>query len=301
MRSSVGYVLRCSVLVLSAVGVLLIGSGYAETSHTTEVFTNASLQGTFAVTSIGVGGQTPEAGVAVLQFNGQGAVQGVNVQNLPGDSSTERTLVKSSVTGTYQVEEDGTGSGRITSQLVDGSTIERNFDFVLANAHVTRNFEADRRVFFMARELSEPTNNLITSTATKLPEEGKFSLASFKGTFAFRGFGPGNQDPAAGFGQITFDGKGKFTGFDILNVATGPSAEDRMFIESPFEATYEVDEHGIFTAFLASGAKAVFIMTKAHIKGHRKVAQEYFYMVPSESTISTGGFFIISLGSKLSD
>jgi hypothetical protein len=185
MKSSVGYVLRCSGFVLSAVGILLIGSGHAETSHTTEPFTNASLQGTFAVTSIGVGGQSPEAGVAVLQFDGQGAVHGVNVQNLPGDASTERTLVKSSVMGTYQVEEDGTGSGSITSHLVDGSTIERNFDFVLAKTHVAKSFEVARNMSFMARELSEPTKNLITSAGTKLPQEGKFSLASFKGTFAW--------------------------------------------------------------------------------------------------------------------
>jgi hypothetical protein len=306
MRCSTGCFARHCVLAVLVIGTLLIGRVHAEVDRTTEPFTNASLQGIFAVTNVGIGGQTPEAGVAVLRFDGQGKLNGVNVQNLPGDSNTERRLVKVPVTGTYQVEEDGTGTGKITGQLADGSLIERHFDLVLARARATGRFEVASKVFLMVRELSEPAKNLITFVATKLPSHGKFSLVSFKGTFAFRGFGPGNQAPAAGFGQITFDGKGRFKGFDILNVDASSfegqsAAGDRMFIENPFDGTYSVDENGIYTASLANGGEAIFIMTKAYLKDNFRVAQEYFYIVPSESTLLTGGFFITSIGSKLPD
>jgi hypothetical protein len=306
MRCSTGCFARHCALAVLVLSILLIGRGHAEVDQGTEPFTNASLEGTFAVTNVGIGGQTPEGGVAVLRFDGQGKLNGVNVQNLPGDFSTERRLVKVPVTGTYQVEEDGTGTGRITGQLADGSLIERHFDLVLARARATERFEVATKAFFMVRELSEPAKNLITFVATRLPSRGKFSLASFKGTFAFRGFGPGNQAPAAGFGQITFDGKGRFTGFDVLNVDAGSfegqnASGDRMFIENPFDGSYSVDENGIYTASLANGGKAIFIMTKAYLKNSAKVAQEYFYIVPSESTLSTGGFFITSVGSKIPD
>jgi hypothetical protein len=295
------------MIVSVSIGVfMIIGNGESTQPDKHRGYVNDSIKGTFAVANVGIGSKVPESGVGIVIFDGKGNLTGVNVQNLPGPTFTTRRLVETNLKGKYIVEENGSGSGTITNTLSDGSTRENNFDFMVTEVveRVERlDFPIAQEVSFIIRELSDPTGNLVTSVATRLPNEGKFSLASLNGTFAFYGFGPGDQDPAAGFGQITFDGKGNFSGFDVLNVPKEEpgSFGERQFFSRDFEGTYAVDKNGIFTGFLDTGDQARFVISNAKVVGDIKIAEEYFYIVPSQHIGTTGGFLITSFGRKLPD
>jgi hypothetical protein len=261
-------------------------------------FTNASLKGTHAVAISGQGGYAPTAGVGMLTFDGKGNVSGFQLLNLPGFSFGERTLVKSCLKGTYTVDKDGFGSGTTKITLPDGSNRETSFVLGIGKAKADRVAE---EVFFILQDLEPTTGNLITFITNKLIDEGEFSPASLKGTFSFNGITKGGQIFNAGIGLITFDGKGKYSGADTLNIP-GNSFDQRKITKSPFEGTYQMIEGGIYSAISTpSQSEAIFLITKAKIVNGIKVAQEYFYIVPSNNLEVTGGNFVISIGKSLSD
>ena len=57
-------------------------------------FSNATLKGTYAFTSIGRGGDAPYAAIGVIFFDGTGNIAGSCAANLPGRTFQERIQVK---------------------------------------------------------------------------------------------------------------------------------------------------------------------------------------------------------------
>jgi hypothetical protein len=261
-------------------------------------FTNASLKGTYATAITGHGGQAPTAGVGMLTFDGQGKVSGFQILNLPEFSFGERTLVKLVFEGSYTVDKDGFGRGTTKKIFPDGSIDETNFILAIAKTEIDK---VAKEVFFILEDLEPTTGNLITFVATRFPDEGEFSLASLQGTFSFNGITQGGQVFSAGIGLITFDGKGKYSGVDVLNIP-GTSFGKRNITKSPFEGTYKMTEGGIYSAISTpSQSEAIFFITQTKIVNCVKVAQEYFYIVPSNNLEVTGGNFVISIGKRLPD
>lgn len=261
-------------------------------------FTNNSLRSTYAASNIWRGGQAPAAGVGLLTFDGKGKVSGFNLLNLPGMSFGVRRLFRSTFEGSYTVDRDGSGAGTTKITAPDGSTSETSFVFTIAGAEGDK---GAKEGFFIVKDLDVTTGALMTFVITRLPEEGDFSLASLKGTFSFNGAAQGSQIPAAGIGLITFDGNGKYSGLDIVNVPGGRFGE-RQMTRSPFEGTYTMDVGGIYPAINSpSQSEAIFLVTKARTVDGIKVAQEYFYMVPGNVLAVTGGNFVTSVGKKLAE
>ncbi|MBH8572376.1 hypothetical protein I8752_04865 [Nostocaceae cyanobacterium CENA369] len=261
-------------------------------------FTNATLNGNYSVAITGHSGQVPEAGVGILNFDGKEKVVGFMIFNLPGLSFGERSLCKSLFEGKYAVDNNGSGSATAKFTLDDGSISETSFIFVVNTIEINK---VAREVFFIQKDLTKTTGSLITFVITRLPEEGEFTLASFKGTFAFNGITQGCQIPAAGIGTITFDGQGKYSGIDILNFP-GSAFPDRKITQSPFDGIYTMKEPGIYpTISTTTQSKAIFLITKAMTISGINVAQEYFYIVPSNNLEFTGGNLVISVGKKILD
>jgi hypothetical protein len=96
------------------------------------IFSRASLVGTYASTNIGRGGLSPVADVGVFTFDGNGGFSGVVDVNLPGSSFLERNTFRSSFTGTYTVNTDGTGATSTSFSLPDGSTRQTSSVFVIS-------------------------------------------------------------------------------------------------------------------------------------------------------------------------
>lgn len=266
--------------------------------YSSDEFNNATLNGNYSVAITGHSGQAPEAGIGMLNFDGKEKIVGFMIFNLPGISFGERSLCKSIVEGKYTVDNNGSGNATAKFTLHDGSISETSFIFVV---NTRQSNKVAREVFFIQKDLTKTTGSLITFVITRLPEEGEFTLASFKGTFAFNGLTQNNQIPAAGIGLITFDGQGKYSGMDMLNFP-GSVFPDRTITQSPFDGIYTMNEPGIYPAIsTTSQSEAIFLITKAMTISGLNVAQEYFYIVPSNNLEFTGGNLVISVGKKILD
>lgn len=72
-------------------------------------FSDASLNGTYAIVLQGRGGRAPATGIVVGTADGAGAFVGTSVWNLPGASVGERQVVDRPAEGTYTMQPDGIG------------------------------------------------------------------------------------------------------------------------------------------------------------------------------------------------
>jgi hypothetical protein len=236
-------------------------------------FTNASIQGDYASFGIGVGGTSPNASAGMLTFDGKGSVTGTEYLNQPGFSFPERRYDVLPLEGTYEVDPRGTGVilGKGTDKLL--------FRFQIAKATLIDDIKMAREITLLPLELVDETGNLVLSVATRLPGRGEFSLATLKGTYAFRGNGQGGQAPESGIGTVRFDGEGNASAFDILNLP-GPSSDERVVLRFSFEATYIVDENGFGTITPTSGTGDAFLVVrKAEVINGVKVAREFSIII----------------------
>lgn len=254
---------------------------------------NASLQGTYAFTSIGRGGDAPCAAIGIITFDGNGNISGSSTTNLPGSTFKERLLVKASLQGTYKVDADqsGFGSCSLKSLLSDGSTQETGYRFMINQVEAIDGSKVAQRVTLMQDKLELLTGSLNTSTATRLPDEGIFSLASIQGTYSGIGFAWGGRAPISGTGFITYDGKGN-THASNTQSFPGTTFGERVFYtyDTP-TGIYTVNEDGTGTIVSAqeyqTGAVADLVITKAKVIDGIKVAQEYFFIL--RDLLPTGG------------
>ena len=213
------HVSKLLTLVILGLGLLLApgdsGNGSRALAQDTQEFSNASLDGTYAIRIIGLGGQAPLAGISIANFDGNGnTVSNTPTLNLPGPTFGERFLLPFIGTGTYTVNPDGTGTNNSTFTFPDGSTAELSYNFVITQDRTRRNRLLALEVTFIVQTLAGPTGTLNTFVATRLPTEGEFSTASLQGNYAVVRAGQGGQaqaqGPEAGVGAVTFDGDGTF-------------------------------------------------------------------------------------------
>ena len=113
---------RLSRLLLVSLGTLM-GLGYGDGALAGTRFTDASLRGDYAIIDIARGTQPPQAGVGVAHYDGNGKFSGRSIQDVPagsppaGGDPAERMFVQASITGTYTVNTDGTGTSTLTITL----------------------------------------------------------------------------------------------------------------------------------------------------------------------------------------
>jgi hypothetical protein len=273
---------------------------FSNTERTTAPrrFNNASLKGNYAVVDIGHGGQTPQAGVSVTTYDGQGSFSGVTVQGVPGRTFRERVFARASFRGTYNVGENGAGAGAITTTFPDGSTSDVNIALVITRSARIGDDTVAQEFSFIHEQLGAMTGNLLTLQATRLPDEGKFTNASLRGEYAYTLLGHGGPLPQAGLGVMSYDGEGRFTGNATVNIP-GAAWGDRSFVSAPFVRPYTVNADGTGTATPPGESDIVFIITRAEVVDGVKLGTDVFFIV-RELNASTGNL-LTGMITRLSD
>lgn len=241
-------------------------------------FTNESIQGNYAVVTLNVGGQYPQAGISVINYDGKGKLSGTTIQNLPGASIAERTLTKLIFSGTYSVNPDGTGQSILKTSSPNGSVTEVNLAFVITQAKEDDKFKQANRLSLIQEQLDERTGGLLQLEATKIPDEGKFTNASLKGKYAYTLTGHGGRVSQLGLGVMNYDGIGSFSGNAIVNLP-GETTGKRIFVTAPFVRPYNISADGMGVATPPGESDILFIITKAQVDGGIKVCQEAFFLV----------------------
>jgi hypothetical protein len=279
-----------SLLVVSALGFFVTFAN-DEGAMAAGRFNNASLKGNYAVVDIGRGGQTPQAGVSVTTYDGKGSFSGVTVQDVPGRTFRERVFVRASFKGTYDVGENGTGTGVITTTLANGSTSDVNIALVITKWAKIGDDTVAEEFSFVYEQLGSTTGNLLTLHAARLPDEGIFTNASLRGEYAYTLLGHGGPLPQAGLGVMSYDGAGRFTGNATVNIP-GAAWGERTFVSAPFVRPYTVNADGTGTATPPGESDIVFVITRAEVVDGVKLGTEVFFIVrelnPSTGNLLTG-------------
>lgn len=244
-----------------------------------EGFANTSLSGNYAVTCIGQGGHTQCAFIGVWNFDGNGNFTGSLVINQPGSRFTEREVVNANMTGTYQVDQNGSGYGSMAGActLADGSRQEITATLLITKAETVNGIPLAQEISFMQDPADPVTGNLNMILAFRHPDEGEFSLASFKGTYGGPGIARGSFTPAAaiGVGAVNFNGNGGFTAVDIQNLAGTGFAERRTASFDTSDGRYVVNQDGTGMIIAPSG-QANLVIIKAKVVDNVRVALEHF-------------------------
>jgi hypothetical protein len=262
---------------------LFLGSG--EIVQANGGFTDESLQGNYAVVTLNVGGQYPQAGISVITYDGKGKLSGTTLQNLPGASIAERTVTKLTFSGTYLVNSDGTGQSIFKTSLPNGSVTEVNLAFVITQAQEDDHIKQAKKLSIIQEQLDEKTGGLLKLEATRIPDEGKFTNASLKGKYAYTLTGHGGRVSQLGLGVMNYDGIGSFSGNAIVNLP-GETTGKRIFVTAPFVRPYNINADGIGIATPPGESDILFIITKAQVDGGIKVCQEAFFMVNQVNPIT---------------
>ena len=125
---------KTTVAVISASTLLAALSLFTtETSaHKKEVFSNASLRGSYAL--VGSGGANEAGSVGITQFDGAGGASRVLVLNEADPNSSGRLILEIPANGQYNVRPNGMGTATFLNELPDGSKVPFGFDFVITEA-----------------------------------------------------------------------------------------------------------------------------------------------------------------------
>jgi hypothetical protein len=226
----------------------------------------------------------------VTKYDGKGSFAGMTIQDVPGRTFRERMFVRASFRGTYNVNENGTGAGVITTTAADGSTSDVNIALVITKSAKNGNQLVAEEFSFIYQSLA-PTGNLLTLRATRLPDEGQFTNASIKGEYAYVLVGHGGPSPQSGVGVMSYDGTGRFTGSATVNLPAAAWGE-RTFVTAPFVRPYTVNPDGTGTATPPGESDIAFVITKADVVDGTKLAKEVFFIVrelnPSTGNLLTG-------------
>lgn len=245
-------------------------------------FTTASIQGTFALSTIGRGGRDAFAALGVLRFDGHGDVSGSFIENRPADRYGERTIVNVPYRATCRVNPNGIGALLLAETSED--------DAILAIRHVAagdgRLVVAELSLVFLRLDVSGGT--LRTATATRLPDNAQFNAGSLAGRYIGASIGRGGQAAAAGFGVLSYDGHGAFSESNIANVQ-GESFRDRQVVTGSDQGRYVVHADG--SGEVAEGG-VLFMITRATPTNGLAVAEEYAFfvrdLIPSTGILFTG-------------
>jgi hypothetical protein len=246
-----------------------------------EGFTNASLSGAYAVTCVSQGGHGESGAIGVFRFDGNGRYSGTITINAPAPLFGERQILTASIDGAYTVDDNGSGYGstRATVRLPDGFSRELGSTLLITRAEEVGGIKLAQELSLMEDGIEPVTGGLNMVLACRHPDDGAFSLASFRGTWGGPGIGSGGRTPATaiGVGAVNFDGNGNFTAVDIQNL---PGADFRQRRNATFDTEngrYTVNADGT-GMIIAPGGQAHLVITRARTEGDVKVALEYFFL-----------------------
>jgi hypothetical protein len=259
-----------------------------------EKFVTASLKGNYAIYSVPEGGHAESASLGVLAFDGMGGFFGSTVTNLPGARFGERIQLDATVEGSYSVDDDGSGFGSLTatSTAADGSRQDITAIFLINKAEIVNNIPVAQEASIMVDAVDPRTGGMSIILASRHPDGGEFTLASFSGTYGGPGWGRGGQTPASaiGIGAVHFDGNGNFTAVDIQNLPGATFMERRRFSQDTPNGQYTIgkDGRGMVSR---EGAHAHFVVTKARVSGNVRIVLEYFFitddLIPTSNLVTT--------------
>jgi hypothetical protein len=131
-------------------------------------FTDASLQGPYAL--VGIGDAYVATSIGTVTYDGHGRGTRALILNSPGPDQGRR-IVRLTGVKTYTVHPDGTGTATVTETLPDSSTYTAHLDFVITQAVVGRadGVRVATEVFAMRREPGVAAR-LVTLTLKRLPD-----------------------------------------------------------------------------------------------------------------------------------
>jgi hypothetical protein len=258
-----------------------------------EQFTNASLRGSYAVYCVPEGGQAQSASIGILTFDGNGRLSGSMMTNLPGARFGERIQLETSLEGSYIVDDNGSGFGSLKATATSTSSRQEITALLLiSKAEVADGVKVAQELSVMVDAIDQITGGVSIIVATRHPDAGEFSLASFSGTYAGPGWGRGGQTPASaiGIGAVHFDGSGNFTAVDIQNLPGPTFAERRRLSQDTPNGRYSLSSNGMGMVS-REGAHAHFVVTRAKVSQNTKIVLEYFFitddLVPPTANLVT--------------
>ena len=256
---------------------------------TADGITVASVQGDYAIAVSGHGGDGLFAALGLLKFDGRGSVMGSFTENRPADRYGDRTLVTVPYQAMYTVDANGIGATTLPQ------TGEQDGIFSIRQMHIADGSRIAQELSVIFRYLDVSTGSLKTGAATRLPDGAEFNNASLRGRYVGASLSRGGQVTAAGFGVVTYDGKG---GFSESNLATvqGQSFRDRQIVTGSDQGTYTVHADG--TGVIADGG-AVFVITRAKLNEGAAIAEEYAFFL--RDLIPATGVLFIGTTKRLSD
>jgi hypothetical protein len=176
MRESLvqrGRIISRIIVVLSiltwATPALIAQDRAAEALHQYS-YSVASIRGDYAV--VNHYGANLALGVGTVHFDGTGTLSGSLLLNKPA-STGARELVPLTLTGTYSVNGDGTGTIFFTVTLPDSSIKTATEDFVITRTEVIRRFPVATEIIDAQREASLVLGNgvFVTQKYTRRGEE----------------------------------------------------------------------------------------------------------------------------------
>jgi hypothetical protein len=266
-----------------------------------EGFTEASLHGAYAVTSVSVGGHGQSAAIGVFNFDGSGGFTGDITVNGVGQFFGERVVINASLEGSYIVDDNGSGYGTTHASVsfAQGFAREVTSTILITKAEAENGVLVGRELALMEDGTEPVTGALNMVHAVRHPDDGEFSLASFQGTYGGPGIGRGGQTPASaiGIGAVNFDGDGRFTAVDIQNLPGAGFRERRNVSFDTEDGRYTVNPDGT-GMIIAPGGQAHLVVTRARVESRTKVALEYFF-VTNDLHPPTGNLVTTTVSKRL--
>ena len=266
-----------------------------------EGFTNASMNGDYAVTCVSEGGYAPSGALGVYRFDGNGGFSGSIVVNGFGQPFGQRAILTATLEGSYTIDDNGSGYGslRATVRFDAGFSRDVSSTILITKAKVAGDTKIAQEIALMEDEIEPATGGLNMVNAIRYPDDGTFSLASFSGTSGGPGLGRGGRAPAAaiGIGAVNFDGNGGFTAVDIQNLP-------RQGFTERYNATFDT-ENGRYTVnpdgtgrIIAPGGQAPLVVTRCKVEGTLRVALEYFFITDDAHPV-TGNLVTTTVSKRL--
>lgn len=266
-----------------------------------EGFTVASLRGNYAIARTCHGAHAQTAGVGVFNFDGAGRWAGSVMSNVPGPVHGLRRQVEGTLEGTYTLEENGSGYGASAGVMTFGGEAmpERTATFLITRAERMGDTAIASELWFMEDAIDPLSGGIHTMQACRHPDDGAFSLASFKGTYGGPGIGHGGLTPSAavGLGAVKFDGNGGFVGVDLQNLAEGAFTGRRTASFDTEAARYTVNANGT-GMIIAPGGQAHLVVMRARVEAGVRVALDYVF-VTNDLHPPTGNLVLTAVSKRM--
>lgn len=266
-----------------------------------EDFTNASLKGAYAVTCVSEGGYAPSGALGVYRFDGHGGFSGSIIVNGFGQPFGQRMILAASMEGSYVIDDNGSGYGslRATVRFDAGFSRDVSSTILITRAEVAGANKIAQEIALMEDDIEPATGGLNMVLAIRHPDDGAFSLASFRGTYGGPGIGRGGRAPAAaiGIGAVNFDGNGGFTAVDIQNLPGQGFTERHNATFDTENGQYTVNPDGT-GRIIAPGGQAPLVVTRCKVEGDVRVALEYFF-ITDDAHPATGNLVTTTVSKRL--